>query len=128
LSEANLFGANLFGAVVEKTCLDTTNKTTGADKRFRRVGKYVIGYRTAKAGHIDKYRVGRFYTADWFSTADTECHPGLYLWPTVDQARQYAAKYGIEGPIIMVRTYVKDVHKAGTRYRCRWFEVRKVIQ
>jgi hypothetical protein len=108
---------------LEKTCLAHDNVPTGADAAFAYDGDYVIGYRTEKAGHIDKYRVGRCYSADVFSTSDTECHPGLYLWPTLAQATAFSG----EVPMIMVRTKPETIHKAGEKYRCQWFEVVKVI-
>jgi hypothetical protein len=123
LRGADLCGANLREANLRGTCLDPNNTPNGADDSFVRDDEYVIGYRTEKAGHIDQYRVGRFYSADWFSTADTECHPGLYLWPTLDAAYGYSGSV----PMIRVRTRPECVHKAGTKYRCQWFEVLEVI-
>jgi len=79
----------------------------------------VIGYRTRRAGHIDKYRDGRVYSADWFSTSETECHPGLYLWPTKEEAVDWSWC----DEIISVVTKAVDVHQAGHKWRCRWFQV-----
>jgi len=117
--EANLYWANLSG-----TCLDPDNAPNGDVEGFAHHGEFVIGYRTRQAGHIDKYRDGRVYSADWFSTSDTECHPGLYLWPTLDDAIAWQK----DAEIIRVRTKPADVHRAGSKWRCRWFEVLGAIE
>ena len=116
---ADLCVANLYGADLRQTCLDPDNMPSGADDSFKRVRGYVIGYRTRKAGHIDQYRDGRYYSADVFSTDDTECHPGLYLWPTLALAKSWSPNE----ELIKVRTRPTEVHKAGSKWRCRWFEV-----
>jgi len=119
LCRANLCRANLSGSILIGTCLDPESEPNGNIEGFNVSDGSVLGYRTRVAGHIDKYRDGRIYSADWFSTAETECHPGLYLWPTLKLAQDYAP--GQE--IIQVRTKPEDVHKAGAKWRCRWFEV-----
>ena len=58
-------------------------------------------------------------TYDVFSVSDTECHPGLYLWPTLKQAKEFSG----DVEFIKVRTKKTEVHKAGKKWRCRWFEV-----
>ena len=125
LSRANLYGANLYGANLNGTVLDPANEPDADVADFQMKGCCVIGYRTRKAGHIDQYRDGRIYAADWFSACATECHPGLYLWPTLAQARDWAREQncGADAEIIRVRTKPADVHHAGSKWRCRWFEV-----
>ena len=120
LRDAELRDTNLRDADLRGTCMDY-EATPNADCREfnREAGGYVIGYRTRKAGHIDQYRDGRFYSADWFSVSDTECHPGLYLWPTLAKAIDWSP----DSEIIQVRTKAVDVHRAGSKWRCRWFEV-----
>ena len=119
LRNANLSGADLRNANLSGTVLDPDNTPNGSVKWFEKHGDKVFGYRTRKAGHIDKYRDGRVYSADWFSTCDTECHPGLYLWPTLETAKAWNSN----DEIIKVVTNVQDVHRAGTKWRCRWFKV-----
>jgi len=119
LQDANLQGAYLQSTNLLKTCLDYNNKPNGKTESFRKYKKMVIGYRTRRAGHIDIYRNGRYYSADVFSTADTECHPGLYLWPTIEAAK----KFSLGSELIKVRTEPKTIHKAGNKYRCQWFYV-----
>jgi hypothetical protein len=116
---ANLYGANLSGANLSKTVLDPKNKPNSETAGFVEDDGFIVGYRTRKAGHIDKYRNDKFYSADWFSTCNTECHPGLYLWPTLKQARDFSG----DVEFIKVRTKASEIHKAGSKYRCRWFEV-----
>jgi len=119
LFEVNLSKANLYGADLPNTCLDPNNPPNAKiDEFIERDGELVIGYRTRKAGHIDEYRDGRTYSADWFSTSDTECHPGLYLWPSLKAAKQWK-----DEETIRVVTSPADIHKAGSKYRCRWFKV-----
>jgi len=101
------------------TCLDPENEPNADVAAFERCGDFVIGYRTRKARHIDKYRDGRTYSADVFSTADTECHPGLYIYPTVTQVKEWT----IEQEIIRVHVRPCDVHRAGSKWRCREFLV-----
>jgi len=118
LSRANLFGANLYGADLSDTCLDPNNTPNGSIEGFKRDDDgRVIGYRTRKAGHIDAYRDGRHYSADVFSTADTECHPGLYLCPTIEMAWKFGDS------LIEVRTKPEHIHHAGSKWRCREFFV-----
>ena len=118
-AKANLSGADLFRADLSSTVLDPAAEPNGCIDGFAADGDYVIGYRTRAAGHIDQYRDGRVYAADWFSVCQTECHPGLYLWPTLEDASRYSG----DVRFIAVKTRPADVHKAGTKWRCRWFEV-----
>ena len=120
LSRSNLSGSNLHKSDLSGTCLDPENEPNATVDGFDVDGEYVIGYRTRRAGHIDQYRDGRIYAADWFSTCpDTECHPGLYLWPTLSAAKNFSG----DVEFIRVRTKPGDVHRARAKWRCRWFEV-----
>ena len=124
LTEANLLRANLSGANLHETCLDPDNKPNREITGFQKSKEgLVIGYRTQKAGHIDKYRVGQYYSADWFSTAETECHPGLYLWPTLEKSLDWS-----NATTIKVRTREDMIHKAGNKWRCKWFEVLEIVK
>jgi len=122
LEQTDLRGANLYRANLKNTCLDPDNKPNANIEKFkfRKDKRHVIGYRSRSAGHIDKYRNGRTYSADWFSTSDTECHPGLYIWPTLRKARCWA---GPKAEIIKVSVKPEDIHKAGFKWRCRQFTV-----
>ena len=119
LSGANLRWADLSGANLSWTCLDPNNSPNADVEQFEIKDGYAIGYRTRKTPHVGQYLDGRVYSADFFSTSNTECHPGLYLWPTLQQAKNFSP--GEE--IIVVRTKPADIHRAGSKWRCRWFEV-----
>ena len=116
LREADLRWANLCGANLGGTCLDPAGKSNGDVATFARDGGLVVGYRTANSPVVGGagYESGKTYTAPVFSVADTECHPGLYLAPTI---------YSVErpGPYVKVWARPEDVHKAGTKWRAREF-------
>ena len=121
LSGANLSGANLSGADLSEahlsgTILDPAGVPNGDVAGFEIGGEYVYGYRTRRKPYMggSDYENGKAYTAPWFAVGDTECHPGLYLQPTVK---------GLDGEIIKVKALRKDVHKAGSKWRCREFTV-----
>ena len=123
LEGANLRRADLEGANLLNTVLDPNNKPNNDTREFQDDPDnpgYCIGYRTREAGHIDMYRDGWTYSADFFSTAPTECHPGLYLWPTMQAAIEFSGK---EIEYIQVSAPKDHIHKAGSKYRCRWFTV-----
>jgi hypothetical protein len=120
LREANLRGANLLG-----TCLDPANipNMKGIDQ-FERVGDSYIGYRTRKSVFVGGtvYEDGESYTAPVFSTSETECHPGLYLFPTYDALAEYmACNDFIQYDPIRVMT--SAVHGWDGKWRCREFTV-----
>jgi len=115
LSGADLRGANLSGADLSETCLDPSRAPNGDTAGFAPDGEHVIGYRTRGQPTMGgpAYEDGQEYAAPWFSTADTECHPGRYLCPTAE---------GMTDPI-RVRALAADVHRAGSKWRCRKFTV-----
>jgi hypothetical protein len=125
LDNTNLWGTNLFGAYLGGTCLDPEAKPNGDVSGFEKDGEFVIGYRTRNAFHIGKYLDNRIYAADWFSVSETECHPGLYLYPNLLFLKEpdWACIEEKYKQTIRVRTKPNDVHKAGNKWRCRWFEV-----
>jgi hypothetical protein len=41
------------------------------------------------------------------------------LWPDIEKAKAFSP----DEELIKVRTKAEDVHKAGTKWRCRWFQV-----
>jgi len=122
LDGTSLWFANLAGAILEGTCLDPANSPNGRAEDFDPYEKgLVIGYRTRKTPYIGEYRDGRTYSADWFSTADTQCHPGLYLCPSILRVQISVSPSPKE--IIAVVTHPEDIHRAGSKWRCRWFRV-----
>jgi hypothetical protein len=118
LRGADLRGADLEGANLWGTCLDPKNKPNGDIKGFESTGKWVLGYRSENSHIINpafKYKKGHWYTAPNFSTANTECHPGLYLKPTMAN---------LSNPI-KVKSLAKNVHWAGGKWRTKRFYVYK---
>ena len=124
LSEANLSGAYLIGADLrdadlDKTILDPTNKPNADVAGFMPVPDqpgWVYGYRTrATSAAGRQLKDDRIYGTEVFSTDDTECHPGWYLWPTLEHSKNFSG----QGPYIQVRARIVDIHKAGSKWRSR---------
>lgn len=118
---ANLCGAELRNAELRDTCLDPRNRPNAHTRGFRVRGDgWVSGWRTVRTPAPGKQLVrDRYYAADVFSTADTECHPGWYLWPT----REAAAAWAPDQPLALVRARSRDIHHAGTKWRARMIHV-----
>ena len=125
LHEADLSETNLRGADLSGTCLNHSNEANGDTAEFQQYKGRIIGYRSKVTSHVGEYYVGRVYGADFFSTSDTECHPGLYLWPTLLGARAWS---GDSVKLIKVLADPEHTHKAGSKWRTRWFEVTEEIQ
>ena len=125
LRGANLRGADLRGAYLSETCLDPTNSPNGQVTGYEPDGDYLIGYRTQDSPYLggNGYQPGQTYKAPYFSTSDTDCHPGLYSFPTLKAARQ-------EHPDkVYIRVWVKaeETHQAGRKWRHKKFhKVEKV--
>jgi hypothetical protein len=123
LREACLREAYLSGADLSQTCLDPTNPPNGlADNFVDHDASWKIGYRTRESKYIGStiYEVGELYKAPVFSTCDTECHPGLYVFPTFQEAKR-EARYRSE--VISVLFEAHNLHKAGSKYRVTEFLV-----
>lgn len=119
LSEAYMREVNMSEADLTGTVLDPKNKPNANIEGFEIEGQYVIGYRTQNSPAMggDGYEVGESYEAPVFSTCETKCHPGLYLYPTLERVK------ALPGPYIKVRALISDVHEAGNKWRCKKFEV-----
>ena len=129
LQSVDLQSADLRSADLQDTCLDPNNIPCCNDDNWEieqtRSGQmWVRGYRTRYSTHVGltKYEYGQQYEASIFSTSPTECHPGLYLWPDRESAEKWLRDYR-GGEIIEVWTWQNEIHKAGNKYRCRWFIV-----
>ncbi len=123
LEDANLGGANLEDAYLIRTVFDPTltpNRNADAFEERETIDgvEHVIGYRTKHSGiGGNDYEAGSTYKADVFSVCPiTECHPGLYLWPTIDAAKEWAGK-----PLVKVWARVTDMHYVPKKWRCREF-------
>jgi hypothetical protein len=120
LGGANLSGANLGRADLSGTCLDQTNKPNMIGKFEEFESGWLIGYRTKNSPHgfdTGPYKVGQERWAHQFSTDDTECHPGLFICPTIDEAKDWG------NTIVSVIFRPWELHKAGNKHRVRWFIV-----
>jgi len=128
LTGAKLIRADLDRADLTGTCLDPKNKPSGPQGDWTRDREFLIAYRTRKSMFICKttqYLDGQEYVAPYFSTAATECHPGLYISRTLADLQRLVAKNDWEnyGGFIRVRVLPEDIHHAGDKIRCRKFTV-----
>jgi uncharacterized protein YjbI with pentapeptide repeats len=136
LIEANLTGANLTDTWLEGTKMDRANlKNTCLDpanipnkkgiELFESVDSGVIGYRTRYSHSYDgaAYEDGKTYKAPIFSTAYTECHPGLYIFPTLSLLKTYMKEQHMTEGTIKVLVDPNNIHGAGNKWRCRAFTV-----
>ena len=119
---ADLNNADLRNADLTGTCLDPTaeippisdDDITSAGLEI--VGDRVYGWRTRDSQHVGSttYEPGKCYTAQYFSIADTECHPGIYLASAEWLNKCYQGR-------VIVRCYClrSELHKAGDKWRCK---------
>ena len=122
LSNADLRNANLRNADLSGTCLDPAASVTQPDDLAeweRLADDRVIGYRSRGQPMMGgpKYQDGQEYVAPWFSVAETECHPGLYVCCSPDDVDD------VDGVVIRVAFAVSDIHAAGRKCRVRRFTV-----
>ena len=114
--------ADLSGADLSGTVLDPVSKIPTVDDfgGLTIVEGYAYGFRTRVAQHVGgaTYVVGQTYVAPWFSTCSTSCHPGLYM-----ATQAWLDDNGYSKDRVRVRCRVKDLHRAGDKFRCREFEV-----
>ena len=137
LQGANLQGANLHGTNLQRadlqnanllrTCLDPSIKPNGLIEGFEQEGEYVYGYRTQNSPVVDpgfqQYEVGKSYVAPIFSTSNTACHPGLYLYSNI----KYVKYNYPDHKIIKVKALAREIHKTNEKWRCKSFKVVAVI-
>jgi len=125
LQGANLQGADLWRTYLQDTCLDPNNIPNADVSAFRETEEeYVFGYRTRKSPIPGGSLVNdRIYGCDVFSTADTECHPGWYLWPTKKDVTTFSGQV----EIIKVKSRIKDVHKVGNKWRSRTIHIIETV-
>ena len=124
LSRANLSGADLIGADLREanlceTCLRVDAVPNGQVDGFKPdkdMPGWILGYRTRDTSAAGRtLGDGRIYGCEVFSVADTECHPGWYLWPSVAQSRVFSGSV----ELVCVRTRPESVHRTGTKWRTR---------
>jgi len=118
LDETTLFMTNLAEANLDETVLDPKRNPNGNCENFKALDKdWVLGYRTRQTSAAGEILIDdRIYGAEIFSTCETECHPGWYLWPTLEAAIKFS---GGEKEFIEVKARKIDIHRAGTKWRSR---------
>jgi hypothetical protein len=127
LTGANLTGANLTGANLSGTVLDPARAPGGVvvGEDGWEAGQEpgtVYGWRTARSMLCgsEVYAAGATYVAAVFSCCpETPCHPGIYLWPTREQAEAWSAAHGCP-EIVRVVTRSSDVQAAGQGAARKW--------
>jgi hypothetical protein len=129
LMGANFRGNNLIGIDLSKanlcgTVLDPMAIPNGQADKFERLDGWCVGYRTKDSPFIGSnvYKVGEWYQAPIFSVCETECHPGLYVFPKKGNVWEYT-NFDIGHGTIKVLFKDYDCHKAGDKYRVREFLV-----
>jgi hypothetical protein len=102
---------------LSKTILDPTNTPNCITGGFEAIDDvWVYGYRTRATSAAGlELQDDRIYGTEVFSTCDKECHPGWYLWPTL----QHSIDFSQQGPYIKVKARKQDIHKAGSKWRSR---------
>jgi hypothetical protein len=128
LSHADLTNTNLKYTVLTdakllSTCLDPDSPMPPfvSDLFTPDADGYFLAYRTKHSPYIkfNIYTAGLTYTAPYFSTsAETECHPGLYF-----STRKFVEEEYPDAEMIEIRVHVSDALRAKGKYRCRKFEV-----
>lgn len=120
LQETELRGVHLEGADLQMTVLSPHNKPNGLVSAFEEFEPgWVLGYRTRATSAPGRGLVDDvYYSSEPFSTCDhSDCHPGWYLWPSLDQARDFSGKC----ELVKVKARSKDVHHIKDRIiRNRW--------
>jgi hypothetical protein len=125
LTGAILAGADLTDARLSGTCLDPAAAPNADCAAFERAADgRCIGWRTSRGTCCGNqvYEVGQTYTAPVFSVAETECHPGIYLWPTRAQAEGWGREHDC-AEVVEVRAAPEDIHHAGDKWRALKIEV-----
>jgi hypothetical protein len=120
LTGANLRGADLTGADLGGTVLDSMAAPNGNCEDFHMDGgRWAIGYRTKNSPHLggDGYTVGELVEAPYFSTCSTECHPGIFVLPTIRESLEWGEE------IVRVIFRPWECHRAGSKWRVRWLIV-----
>jgi len=126
LTSADLRGADMTGADLTKTCLDPSNsipRVTDAEilGGGLEIGgdDWIYGWRTERSTEVgDTHYTPGEYTAPYFSTSDTKCHPGIYL-----ASREWIGKKYPDRSIVRVRCRREDLHRTSNKWRCRKLEV-----
>ena len=134
LSGANLLGVKLTGTNLTGTCIQTTfdgvvpSTDLSLFATYEEDSDFVVGYRTSDSILVGEqtYEIGKEYCAPYFFVdTRTECGLGLYLYPTIEQAKELADHYGYN--VIKVIAMRKETMKAGSKYRTKRFLVLETV-
>jgi len=124
LTDTKLSGANLSGAVTRGTVLDPVNTPNAEVSAFREIRDrnnttWCIGYRTSNSPNMSgpPYLAGELREAPIFSTAPTDCHPGIFVCPTLEDAKDWG------DDVVKVIFRPEECHRAGGKWRVRWLIV-----
>ncbi len=127
LRGADLRGAYLSGAYLRRTILDPQHTPYFYPTNFLLAegfeveGDFVIGWRSRVSTHVGNtdYQPGTVHAAPVLSMdINTECHPGLYLWPLHQQAETWAA-FGEDRRVVRVAAIRTELVHAGDKWRCK---------
>jgi hypothetical protein len=143
LEGADLNGADLNGADLTGVAHDARPPTGALDERWERVRsrsgfEWVRGWRTRNSPLAPRparrdYDDGEVIEAyPWLDAGDSQCAPGVYLWPTLAAAREWlrggplqarwadAAYPGEGGWLAEVWAPSHLVHEVGSKARASW--------
>ena len=124
LRRAYLRDADLRDADLRDTCLDPLAPPNGNCDAFTDLEPgWKVGYRTKNSPYMDgpQYIVGELREAPVFSTAPTDCHPGIFVCPTIDAVHQWLhSQKFMACPVVSVIFRPWECHRAGDKYRVRW--------
>ena len=121
LSGADLREASLRGADLSGTVLDQRNRPADATDSLREAGIPIhggiaYGWRTRHSQHVSRftYGAGRHVAPALSTSANTDCHPGIYF----GSRSWLLAKYpGVE--LVPCATWVSCVVAAGDKFRTK---------
>jgi hypothetical protein len=118
---ADLRRADLWCADLRETALDPLSMPNSECSDFETIdgGQWCVGYRTQNSPHLGGrgYHVGDLIEAPYFSTCSTECHPGIFVLPTVEDCEEWGD--------IFVKVIFRqwECHRAGSKWRVKWLIV-----
>lgn len=123
----NLRGADMHGAdmIPAGTRAPIPGTDLSAFKGYRDDGDSVVGYRTKRSTHYGNtvYDPGNEYVAPIFSMRKRECDFGIYMFPTAQEAHQWAidSRVNSDGSRSIVKCVAlrSEGFHAGDKYRFR---------
>jgi len=134
LRDADLLSVKLTGTILTGTGIQTTfegvlpSTDLSLFAAYEEDSDFVVGYRTSKSIYVGNqtYEVGKEYCAPYlFTDTRTECGLGLYLYPTVEEAKELAIGHRCD--VIKVVALRKETIKAGRKYRTKRFLVLETV-